>query len=131
MTKNNDIYEGASDIVAQGKWQFYGVDGQFYLCNNDQDISIHMDEQDAIDLQSVMNRAETMLTFGWNQDGDTLVHILDEKYNGSCPKCGSDHITETEFERDGDIVWHILICANCGNMWRDIYRFAFAESGGD
>lgn len=46
-----------------------------------------------------------------------------------CPECGSEnyHTEQIEYDKDA-MAQQTMICCECGAAWREIYKFAFAET---
>jgi transcription elongation factor Elf1 len=55
-----------------------------------------------------------------------------EKYlkNGTnlCPFCESSDIVGGSVEIDGAVAWQEVSCSECGEVWQDVYKFAFVET---
>ena len=63
-------YKGVSNVLEEGEWQFYGIDGDFHLYNHERDLTITMDSREAFNLLAVMCRAHWLLSFGWNDENE-------------------------------------------------------------
>ncbi len=44
-----------------------------------------------------------------------------------CPYCRSSDIQSARLEADGPAAWADAECADCGRIWRDVYRLVTVE----
>ena len=41
-----------------------------------------------------------------------------------CPYCGSQDVTVSDMQADGDTAWQAVTCDNCGKNWTDNYNLS-------